>query len=146
MNPLIVFLADFVIYLIYVLALGFVYWTKDRNLYLTFFTSFPIAWTIGWFIKNFFYVPRPFILSGQQPLINILMDGSFPSGHTIMAFSAALSVFIFHRQYGTLLLFLAFLVAAGRVLAGVHTWTDITGGIVIALLTVIIISKTLHTL
>jgi undecaprenyl-diphosphatase len=79
---------------------------------------------------------RPFIANPEFFHLPLQVDPvSFPSGHTLIAFAIAFS--LWHsgiRKVGKWLIMLAALIAIGRVAAGVHYPTDIIGGIIIALL------------
>jgi undecaprenyl-diphosphatase len=62
------------------------------------------------------------------------LSPSFPSGHTIVGFSAATAIYYFHRIPGIAAYFLASLIAFSRMYLFVHYPTDILGGIVIGIL------------
>jgi undecaprenyl-diphosphatase len=53
---------------------------------------------------------------------------SFPSGHTITAFSVAVSLSLFYPELAPGLLFCALSVAASRVLLGMHFLSDVLAG------------------
>ena len=78
------------------------------------------AWLIGLFIKDFFYLPRPF------PLLRL--DGSFPSNHTAASFAVATAMVVRFGPRWLPLYLLAALVGVGRVLTHVHYPLDIWGG------------------
>src|SRR3972149_4126134 len=69
--------------------------------------SAAVASGISWFIKDFFYLPRPFILSGHSPGLPYLLDGSLPSNHTAVAAAIAVSIFLANRRWGMLFIVLA---------------------------------------
>jgi undecaprenyl-diphosphatase len=115
--------------------------TKNKHLVFQAVLSGSIAWIIGFLIKNFFYVPRPFILSGQTPLIPFLFDGSFPSNHAALAFGLSLPVFYKDRKIGLILFSISVLIAFSRVIGGVHTEADILGGVTVGILSSIIVQK-----
>jgi len=56
---------------------------------------------------------------------------SFPSGHTITAFSMAVSLAVFYPAMTLGLLFCAFSVALSRILLGMHFLSDVVAGAVI---------------
>ena len=72
--------------------------------------------------------PRPFVVDHVQPLISHSIDNGFPSDHTAMAVAIATVVVLRDRVTGGLLLVLAGLLGACRVLALVHHWPDVVGG------------------
>ena len=55
-------------------------------------------------------------------------NGSFPSGHTITAFAVAISVGLFYPQLLVCLLAAAFLIAASRIILGMHFLSDVLAG------------------
>ena len=58
---------------------------------------------------------------------------SFPSGHSITAFSVALSVGLFYPYLMAYLLTVAFLIASSRIILGMHFLSDVIVGSAIGL-------------
>jgi len=56
---------------------------------------------------------------------------SFPSGHTITAFAVAIAVGLFYPQLLVSLLAAAFLIAASRIILGMHFLSDVLAGAVL---------------
>jgi undecaprenyl-diphosphatase len=56
---------------------------------------------------------------------------SFPSGHTITAFSVAVSLSFYYPELAPGILFCAFSVAASRILLGMHFLSDVLAGALI---------------
>ena len=88
-------------------------------------------------LKNAVARPRPFtqpgaLIDAAHLLIKQPSDYSFPSGHTMAAFNAALIVFYNDKRWGVLALFGAVMLAFSRMYVFVHYPTDIIGGIFIA--------------
>ena len=85
-------------------------------------------------LKNIFARSRPCWLRPEVPLlVPIPGDYSFPSGHTLVSFEGAFSVFRENRKWGMGAMALAALIAFSRLYLFVHFPTDILGGIVVAM-------------
>lgn len=80
--------------------------------------------------------PRPFISHPDLTHLALHVDPlSFPSGHALLAFTIASSLYLSgYRRTGGILLVLATLVALGRVFAGVHYPSDVLAGALIGVL------------
>ena len=76
--------------------------------------------------------PRPFVVSGVQPLIQSSTDNGFPSDHTLLLAGTAAVVLIVSRGIGFLGMLAAFTVGMARVYAGVHHVEDVLGSLAIA--------------
>jgi membrane-associated phospholipid phosphatase len=63
-----------------------------------------------------------------------IQDGSFPSSHTAIAFAISASIFSVHQGWGIVAFIIAFLIAFGRISAGMHYPTDVLGGMAVGLL------------
>lgn len=125
-----VFFADYAIFGLLFTPL-FLWLAKAKEIALHSILSAFSAWAIGQFIKDFFYLPRPFLTTGQTPVAGYFSGGSFPSNHTAAAFAIAVSVALHHRRFGLVLLVLASLIGLSRILGGVHYPADVVGGVVI---------------
>ena len=55
-------------------------------------------------------------------------DFSFPSGHTLAGFEAAVSIFLYHKGWGSAALLLAGLIGFSRLYLFVHFPTDVLAG------------------
>jgi len=85
---------------------------------------------------------RPFSALGFQPLISD-SHPSFPSGHMTFYFALALVIFYVNRRWGRWFLILTILVGLARIFVGVHWPSDILGGIAVAIISFLIITKLL---
>lgn len=100
-------------------------------------------------LKNLVARPRPFV-ADPSVILKVPMPGeySFPSGHTMNGFSAAMVIFLHDRKAGGAALCFAALIAFSRMYLFVHFPTDILGGFIIgiaaALLSVKVIGKKLY--
>lgn len=141
---LITFLASFLIWILF--AGLFVLWIIDgkikREEVLHGIIAFTFAWVLADILKNFFPTTRPFILSGELPLVLFpAHDGAFPSGHTASSFALALTIFRHDRKVGAVYLALALLIGVARIMARVHYPVDILGGMVLGALVSGLVSK-----
>ncbi|MCR4615429.1 MAG: phosphatase PAP2 family protein [Clostridiales bacterium] len=97
--------------------------------------------SVNLILKNVFERPRPFDLEAwkgvfQYPeLIKKPSDYSFPSGHTVVCFAGAVSLFAADKKWmGVAGIILAILVGFSRIYLHVHYCTDVLAGIVIGIL------------
>ena len=80
-------------------------------------------------LKNAIGRSRPcWIDSSVRLLIDMPKDYSFPSGHTMHGFTAALMIWFYNRRVGAAALILAGLIAFSRLYLFVHYPTDILAG------------------
>ncbi len=83
-------------------------------------------------LKNLIGRLRPCIVDPSVRMLISTPGGySFPSGHTLHAFTAATSVFLYYKKTGIAALVLAALIAFSRMYLYVHYPTDILGGMVL---------------
>lgn len=102
-----------------------------------------LAWGIAQAIKYIFPTVRPFVLNGGEVDVLFRPTGpAFPSAHTALAFSLAVTIFMHDRKVGWGYLIAAFFIGVARVLANVHYPLDIIGGALIGTLVAVIIEKT----
>lgn len=122
-----------------ILCIGFFVSIKMRSkfLFLDFYKISLIsvfATLIAYLLKYAFQRPRPF--ENHQDVSQLMVAGnfSFPSGHTLIAFTIAFGLyFCFQKKYFLIPIFVwAFVVAYSRIVLGVHYPSDIIGSIVIA--------------
>ncbi len=135
MHTLIILCASYLIWGV-VLA-GFIYILQSRKrkrIALYAVIALPLTYLVGKIAGIFWYDPRPFVSDGITPLIQHAADNGFPSDHMLLGVAIASVVFAYNRPLGIILWILAIMVGAARVFAGVHHWTDIVGGAVIAII------------
>lgn len=92
-------------------------------------------------IKNLVGRPRPFQVLGDSSMLIIPppAEFSFPSGHTMHGFTAAVMIFLHNRKAGAAAVLAAIVIAFSRMYLFVHFPTDILGGAVIGTLAAIMI-------
>ena len=84
------------------------------------------------FLKNVLQRQRPCWLDSNIPLlIPNPHDYSFPSGHTLASFEAAIMICLHNKKWGGISLVLAAIIAFSRMYLFVHFPTDILGGIML---------------
>lgn len=101
-----------------------------------------VAFIIVYAIKHFYPTLRPFMINGEK--IDVLIppsDSAFPSSHTALAFSLAVTIFTHDKKVGWFYLLGALLIGIARVLANVHYPVDILGGAFIGILVAVVIER-----
>lgn len=132
MDSVIVFCAKYLIFAIFLLAAHVWYRTeKRREYFLAVVLAGVLAYAIFTMAGTLYYHPRPFVTEHIKPLISHVADNSFPSEHTVAAFSLAAVVYFYRKRYAAVALILGLGVAIGRVLSHVHSWIDVISGAVI---------------
>ena len=99
-----------------------------------------VALLLGLLIVNGILKPllartRPFLVdSSIELLIDPPSDHSFPSGHTMSSFAAAVCIYFANKKWGTAALVLAGLIAFSRMYLMVHFPTDVLAGLLLGIL------------
>ena len=120
---------------------------KTRKIGLTMGLSLLLGFLVGNVVlKNVVGRIRPYDLNPHFPLlIEKLHDFSFPSGHTLASFEAAISIFLHNKKFGIPAIILAVLIAFSRLYLYVHYPTDVFASIILgtgfAILSFFIIKK-----
>ncbi len=86
-------------------------------------------------LKNVFARPRPYdfdpTLSHRLAWGEMSTDYSFPSGHTLASFEAAVGLFLHYKKWGIAALVLACFVCVSRLFLLVHYPTDVLAGAIL---------------
>ncbi|MEO8886073.1 MAG: phosphatase PAP2 family protein [Mucilaginibacter sp.] len=107
------------------------------------FTSWGVTAILAQIIKHFINAPRPKLyFAGQLKRIHfvkgveIFSYNSFPSGHTVTAFSAAvvLTYLVKNKSWGLVFLIAAILVGYSRMYLSEHFFEDVVGGSVLGVI------------
>lgn len=136
MNQVIIFLAQYLIYLLtaWAIVAGWVT-ASSRRSFIWWIVKLAVVFGLAYLSVKLLgsLVPesRPFVAGNFQPLIPHASDNSFPSDHATIAGFLATVLWQMRRSWGYLAFGLAILIGVGRVLAGVHYWQDVTAGLVI---------------
>lgn len=140
-SPIMMHYAKFIAHdLIYLLLLVFALtWfkgnreTKTNMVKAFIFTAITLS--ISEVLSAVLNTPRPFVMHVGQTLIEHNSTGSFPSNHMSILSGLALSYyFSSQRQFGKLLIVVAWLVAWARVYVGVHFPIDMFGAFFFAVI------------
>ena len=110
---------------------------KTRPMGITMSISMAVGFLIGNVaLKNLFARQRPcWVDSGVALLVARPSDFSFPSGHSMVSFEGAVSIWLYNRKGGSLALGLAALIACSRLYLFVHFPTDVLAGSILGALT-----------
>ncbi|HFJ9420442.1 undecaprenyl-diphosphatase [Bacillus cereus] len=134
LNPAIVFLAEYMVYMFALIILA--YWftgsRKSRMMVIQAMVAFVIAEVIGKIAGKFHLNYQPFaVLPDVNKLVDHAVDNSFPSDHTILFFSICFSFWLVRKKTGWLWLILAPCIAISRIWVGVHYPFDVAVGALI---------------
>ncbi len=106
-------------------------WMKEISILIL---TALLAWFIAWIFRNVFHTTGSILDKSQ---INILYENnindSFPSGFAAFFSAVGLSVYLYHRQVGKVILLCALLMATARVIAGINFPFDVIGGFAIGI-------------
>ncbi|MBY0594983.1 undecaprenyl-diphosphatase [Bacillus bingmayongensis] len=142
LNPMMVFVAE---YMLYALVLGvLIYWftrnNKNRMMIIQGGLAFIVAEIIGKIVGQFYSHHQPFaVLPNVNQLVEHEIDNSFPSDHTILFFSLCASIWLVRKKEGWLWLMLAFCVAISRIWVGVHYPIDVVTGALVGIISALFV-------
>lgn len=132
MDPVIIFCASFLVYGVVFLAIYTFYKLKWRSEFaIAIALAGLIALALASLAGALYFNPRPFVSEHIEPLIAHGADNGFPSQHTVFAMTLTSVIFFYRKKFALWALLLTLLVGTGRVLANVHSWIDILGGLVV---------------
>ena len=137
MDILIIFLARYAIFLIGLLGL-IVLWratpAQRKFLLISGLIAVAIGYGLVLLAGHLHHHPQPYIVRHTTPLIPPHAGtNAFPSEHTFAGVLIALVVMQVSWRWGLGLLVLGLGVGIARVAAGVHWWSDVTAGALIAI-------------
>jgi len=152
LDIIIIFCSDYLIWLIAICLVGYLIYKFLKNKknvkwspVLWIFLITALGWGINQIIGAWHFRARPFRshyfdVYQLTKFLASVNDKSFPSDHTVIAFSLAFSTFLFiNKKLGVIFLLAAILIGLGRVMAGIHYPLDVIAGILVAILSVLII-------
>lgn len=93
-----------------------------------------ISFVILSIFRYLYCAPRPYEVFGLPPVLDKNTKGkSFPSRHVFSAFVIAFTIFHFYPVFGIVLGILGVIMAAVRVLGGVHFTKDVIAGALVGI-------------
>ena len=140
----ITFLASFLIWFMFagLIILWFTDGRVSKEQAFRAFAAALLAWVIAQMLKSLLPSVRPFLVNGDLPLTFTLhFDNAFPSSHTAVAFSLAVTLWLHDKKLGIVYFILAILVAIGRVTANVHYILDVIIGSMIGTMVAVAVNK-----
>ena len=144
MDTFFIFNAEYLYLLIVLIAVGF-FMSLSRPLQkegaLLAIIYLPLTYLFAKVASSTYFNPRPFVSEQIVPLIQHSPDNGFPSDHTLLAAALATLIYSYHTKIGIIAWALAILVGLSRVYVGVHHLTDIIGSIVIAVITMWLVTR-----
>lgn len=127
------FISEYLLYFLFFSTFCFLT-RKDFKMVIKIVIGIVLAYGIRTIAGHLWFEPRPFMVNPQLLLYPTKeTDSSFFSGHAIMAFAVAGSVFWRYRKFGTALFIMASMVSLGRVLAGLHYPHDVIAGALVGI-------------
>lgn len=125
-------------------GLGCICFKRSRRCGILMLLTMAICFVLGnGLIKNLVARPRPFMYFDREIELLIPPPGeySFPSGHTLHSFAAAVTIFLHHKKAGAAAIILAALIAFSRLYFFVHFPTDVLGGMILGTLAAVLVYK-----
>jgi len=138
LDSLMVFSAEYLIYLMVLGVLVYVIWDykRYRDMAIVAIGSAIMArFIVASSIRYFYYHARPyFVIAETNLLLAFKTESSFPSGHTIFVFALTTGVYQYNKKMGWWFYAGAALVGFSRIFTGVHWPYDIISGAVLGVL------------
>ncbi|MEH7883984.1 undecaprenyl-diphosphatase [Bacillus sp. JJ1609] len=133
-NPLMALIAENMIYVLAAAVIFFLFSGKgvNRLMIVTGFVALIFAEITGKIAGSLHSNNQPFAeLSEVNKLIDMGVNNSFPSDHTIIFFTMTVSFWLFKRKQHSLWVVLACIVGLSRIWVGVHYPADVAAGAII---------------
>ena len=131
LDALFIFITNFGSSAFYFIAIGALYWGKDRDLGMNLIRAMVLSIYINVILKEMTMVPRPIGYPGIRSIYVISAGGySFPSGHA-QGTSTFWSMIVYQfrqRRINLLILLLVLFVGLSRLYLGVHWPIDVLVG------------------
>lgn len=144
-----VFCAEYLIFAMAFAAGGLLFIYKDdaqkrihREVFLKVSSAVGLSYILKIIIQLIHQRPRPFVNHDVLQLVDKSAgSASFPSGHTVLAFAIAFSIYFYNKKLGAIFLVLAMLAGLGRIYVGVHYPLDVLGGVLLGCFSAYVVGK-----
>lgn len=134
LNPVMVLIAKNTIYLLAAMVVIYLISGKPGNrlMIVNGLTALILAEVAGKIAGMFHSNNQPFAeLAGVNQLVDMEVNNSFPSDHTIIFFAMAVTFWLFKRKQTFLWVLIAMMVGFSRIWVGVHYPADILVGAIL---------------
>jgi undecaprenyl-diphosphatase len=132
LNPVMVLIAENMIYVLAVAVILYLIRRKNWLMVATAFVTLIFAEVIGKLAGMFHSNHQPYAeLSEVNKLVDMGVNNSFPSDHTIIFFTMTVSFWLFKRKHHYVWVLLALVVGFSRIWVGVHFPADVAAGALI---------------
>ncbi|MCD6147958.1 phosphatase PAP2 family protein [bacterium] len=135
---IIVFLADYLQYLLVAIFILFLYFSSysfRKKIYIFLVVGISVLFArfgITESIRFFYHHPRPFAVHSVCQLLS-KSEWSFPSGHASFFFAMATAIYFYNKKWGIGFFIAALLMNISRIAAGIHYPFDILGGMIVGI-------------
>lgn len=150
-DTLIIFLAEYLQYLLIIVFLLLLYFSgyakrgKIRIFGVTIISIVIARFGLTELIRFFYHRPRPFLVLQAHKLLSNSdwfysdKEWSFPSGHSAFFFAMATATYCYNKKWGIGFFIAVALMNISRIVAGVHYPSDILGGAIIGIVVAYIV-------
>lgn len=142
---LFIFFAQYITYVVYGTVIFFFVWiNKDhlkdsfKPIFFVFLSAGIARFVVTELVHFMYYRPRPFVVfQNITQLVRHDSISSFPSGHAAILFAMATMLSFYYPKVSVWFFLVSILVGIARIAVGVHWPTDILGGALAGILTVV---------
>ena len=140
-----IFLAKYLPYLLIIVSLSLIFWSKKNQIKnrIVVFLAIASALVARFIVKTailfFYHRPRPYesLASAHKLTSTSLSDNlqSFPSGHAIFFFALSMGIYFYNKKLGKIFFVSSLAMGLARIFVGLHWPSDIVGGGLLGILT-----------